>query len=195
MILFARRLSLILVAALVLGAAGLVAPLRAQEKLPPTIAAVIDYDKVRRDSKAGKSIRDQIEARRKAYQDQIDADGKRLLTQDQELQKQRSVLSAQAFQDKKQALDNQARQVQRDAQAKLQQLGDVSQVALRQLEQAFIQILNDLSNERGFNVVLPRSAVLVFSPKIDLTDEVLDRLDKKLPSVKVPDKAPDDGKK
>jgi Skp family chaperone for outer membrane proteins len=191
----ARRLSLILATVLLVGTVGHVAELRAQEKLPATVAAVIDYDKVRRESKAGKSIRDQIEARRKAYQSQLDVDGKRLLTQDTELQKQRSVLSAQAFQDKKQALDAEARRVQRDAQMKLQQLGDVSQIALGQLEQAFIQILDGLSSDRGFNVVLPRSAVLVFSPKIDLTDDVMARLDKMLPTIKVPDKAPDQPKK
>ena len=38
--------------------------------------------------------------------------------------------------------------------------------------------------------VLPSSAVLLFSPKVDLTDEVIKRLDDKLPSVKVPDKLP-----
>jgi outer membrane protein len=188
-----RRWSLILITTILVGMAAV--PARAQAKLPPAIVAVIDYDKVRRDSKAGKSIRDQIEARRKTYQDQIDKEGKRLLAQDQELSKQRSVLSAEAFSEKKKALDGEARKVQRLAQERLEQLGEVGQVALRQMEEAFLQVLEGLSDERGFNVVMPRSAVLVFSPAIDLTQEVMTRLDQKLPSVKVPDKAPERPKK
>lgn len=193
-----RRWSLILVTTVLLGAGlllggGAWAPFaRAQgQQLPAAVVAVIDYDKIRRDSKAGKSIRDQIETRRKSYQDQIDKEGKRLLAKDQELAKQRSVLSAEAFAEKKRALDGEARNVQRLAQERLEQLGDVTQVALRQMEQAFIEILDGLSGERGFNVVVPRSAVLVFAPAIDLTGDVMVRLDQKLPTVKVPDKAPE----
>jgi Skp family chaperone for outer membrane proteins len=48
--------------------------------------------------------------------------------------------------------------------------------------------VGELSNVRGFNLVLPTSGLLLFSPKIDLTDEVLGKLDEKLPNVKVPEK-------
>ena len=47
----------------------------------------------------------------------------------------------------------------------------------------------ELAEARGFNLVLPTSGLLLFSPSIDLTSETLARLDEKLPNVKVPEKA------
>ena len=60
--------------------------------------------------------------------------------------------------------------------------------ALNEVRAAMIQVVGELSNVRGFNLVLPTSGLLLFSPKIDLTDEVLGKLDEKLPNVKVPEK-------
>ena len=51
-----------------------------------------------------------------------------------------------------------------------------------------IQVVGELSDSRGFNLVVPSSGLLLFSPQIDLTADVLARLDLKLPNVKVPEK-------
>ena len=69
----------------------------AQGQLPAAVAVVVDYTRIMRDSKAAKSIRDQIDTRRKVYQDQIAKEEKRLFDADKALAKQRSVLSAEAF--------------------------------------------------------------------------------------------------
>ena len=37
-------------------------------KLPPTVAAVIDYQRILNEAAAARSIREQIDVRRKAYQ-------------------------------------------------------------------------------------------------------------------------------
>ena len=64
-----RPLILLLLAML---AAPVAAPAAlAQEKLPATVAVVVDYARILRDAKVDKAIRTQIDARRKVYQDQI----------------------------------------------------------------------------------------------------------------------------
>jgi Skp family chaperone for outer membrane proteins len=50
-----------------------------------------------------------------------------------------------------------------------------------------IEVVGELSDARGFNLVVPTSGLLLFSPKIDLTDEVLAQLDRKLPNIRVPE--------
>ena len=40
-----------------------------------------------------------------------------------------------------------------------------------------IEVVGELADARGFNLVLPSSGLLLFSPEIDLTDEVMARLD------------------
>lgn len=163
-------------------------PAAAQEALPPAVAAVIDYQRVLREAKAAKGIRDQVETRRKLYQDQIAKEEQKLNAADKELAKQRAVLSADAFKEKRDEFQKKVTTVQRMVQERRRTLDQVSAAALNQVRNAIIEIVSDLSSEREFNIVLPSSTVLLFSPKVDLTQEVIARLDGKLPSVKVPEK-------
>ena len=68
------------------------APAAAQEALPPAVAAVIDYQRILREAKAARAIRDQVDARRKLYQDEIAKQEQRLHEADKELARQRSIL-------------------------------------------------------------------------------------------------------
>ncbi|HMR31875.1 MAG TPA: OmpH family outer membrane protein [Geminicoccus sp.] len=190
----ARRLRLALFVLAALSASFAAPPARAQEKLPPAVAVVVDYARILRDAKAAKAIRTQIDARRKVYQDQIAKEEKRLFDADKELAKQRSVLSAEAFAEKRKAFEQDVGGVQRMAQERRRQLDQVAAVALAEVRNNLVEVVGTLSDQRGFNLVLPSSAVLLFSPKIDLTDEVMAQLDKKLPTVKVPDRAPEPSK-
>jgi Skp family chaperone for outer membrane proteins len=166
--------------------------LRPGEKLPPAVAAVIDYQRVLREAKSAKSVSDQLEARRKLYQDQIAKEEQKLGDADKELAKQRGVLSPEALSAKREDLQKRAAELQKLVNDKRRQLGTVSSAALNEVRNAMLQVVGDLSSEHGFNIVLPSNTVLMFSPKVDLTDEVIKRLDQALPSVKVPDKVAQD---
>jgi Skp family chaperone for outer membrane proteins len=182
-----RRLGAVLglCAALVLGAAE---PVRAQDRLPPAVAAVIDYQRILRDAKAARAIRDQVETRRKLYQDQIAKEEQRLHELDKELAKQRSVLTPEAFAEKRRDFEGQVAEVQRMVQERRRQLDQAAATALNEVRSAMIDIIGEFADSRGFNLVLPTSGVLLFSPRIDLTEEVLARLDAKVPNIKVPEK-------
>ena len=162
------------------------------EKLPPAVAAVIDYQRVLREAKSAKSISDQLEARRKQYQDQIAKEEQKLNDADKELAKQRGVLSAEALNAKRDDLQKRAAELQKLVNDKRRQLGGVSSAALNEVRNAMLQVVGDLSGEHGFNLVLPSNTVLMFAPKIDMTDEVIKRLDDALPTVKIPDKIAQD---
>jgi Skp family chaperone for outer membrane proteins len=59
--------------------------------------------------------------------------------------------------------------------------------AVNEVKTALIEIVTEIADERGFNLVLPSSQVLFFSRQIDLTDEVLSKLDARLSQVAVRD--------
>ncbi|HEX8375886.1 MAG TPA: OmpH family outer membrane protein, partial [Geminicoccaceae bacterium] len=120
------------------------------QPLPPVVAAIIDYNKVMRESKAAKGIRDQIEARRKSYQDQIAKEEQKLDGVQKELAKQRGVLSTEAFGKKRDDFQKQVLGVQRMVQERRRQLDQVSAAAYNQVKSAMVQIATDLSAVRGF---------------------------------------------
>jgi outer membrane protein len=183
----ARRAALLVAAALAL-APALAAAAAAETRLPQAVAAVIDYQRILREAKAAQAIRDQVETRRKLYQDQIAKEELRLHELDKDLAKQRSLLSPEAFADQRRSFEKQVGGVQRMVQERRRQLDQAAAAAGNEVRAAMIEIVGELADIRGFNLVLPSSGLLLFSPSIDLTDEVLGRLDSRLPTVKVPDK-------
>lgn len=186
-----RRLGPVLALMLGLAAALPTAPALAQQAVPAAVAVIVDYARILRDAKAAQAIREQIDSRRKTYQDQIAKEEKRLYDADKELAKQRSVLAAEKFAEKRKAFEKEVVGVQRMAQQKRRELDQVATVALGEVRNALVELVGKLADERGFNLVLPSSAVLLFAPEIDMTEEVLTRLDAMLPTVKVPAKAPE----
>jgi len=159
------------------------------QKLPPTVAAVIDYQRILREAAAARSIRDQIEVRRKAYQEEISKEEQRLHEADKEFAKQRSLLTAEAFTEKRREFEHDVAEVQRLVQERRRELDNVAAVALNQVKEALIEVVTSIADERGFNLVLPSSEVLFFARRIDLTEEVLAKLDGRLPDVRVPEAA------
>lgn len=178
----------LVIALLALGAWSTVAPpaARAQE-LPPTVAAVIDYQRILREAEAAKSIREQIESRRNAYQDEISDEEERLREADQAFAKQSSVMSPEARAEKRREFEKEVVEVQRLVQERRNALDKASAVALNEVKKVLIEIVTGMADERGFNLVLPSSEVLFFARKIDLTEDVLAELDARLPHVEVPE--------
>jgi outer membrane protein len=156
------------------------------QQLPPAVVAVIDYQRILRDSAAARSIRDQVETRRNAYQEEINKQEQRLHEADKEVAKQRSLLTAEAFAEKRRQYEQEVAQVQKMVQDRRRELDSVSAGALNEVKKALIAVVTGIADERGFNIVLPASDVLFFARKIDLTDEVLAKLDESLPDVRVP---------
>jgi outer membrane protein len=183
----ARHTALVIGSLLAL-APGLPAAAATGSRLPSAVAAVIDYQRILREAKAAQAIRDQVETRRKVYQDQIAKEEQRLHEVDKDLASQRNALDPEAFDTKRQTFERDVAAVQRMAQERRRQLDQVAAVALGEVRAAMIEVVGELAQSRGFNLVLPSSGLLLFSPEIDLTEEVLLRLDQKLPNIKVPDK-------
>jgi Skp family chaperone for outer membrane proteins len=160
----------------------------ATDPLPAAVAAVIDYQRILRDARAARAVRDQVEARRQLYQEEIAKEEQRLHEVDKQLAAQRNVLEPDVFDAKRQTFEREVAAVQRMAQERRRQLDQVAAAALNQVRSAMIEVVGELAQSRGFNLVLPSSGLLLFSPDIDLTEEVLVRLDQQLPNIKVPDK-------
>lgn len=175
-------------AALAAGAALALAGPASGQPLPPATAAVIDYQRVFKDARAARAIGEQVDARRQLYQEEIAREEQRLHEADKELARQRSVLSPEAHAERRREFERQVAEVQRMVQGRRRQLDQAKAAALGEVRTAMIQIVGELSDVRGFNLVLPTSGVLLFAPQIDLTAEVIARLDAKLPNVKVPER-------
>lgn len=178
------RLAVVVVVGLAI-AAG-VRPALAQKPVAPVII-VVDLRKIERDANASKSIRKQIGTQRQRYQEQLAKMETELRNANQELQRQRAIVSAEAFAQKRRALEARANEMQRDVQKIQRGLQRARDDSLSKVRRKVLEIIAKLVTERGANIAL-NANIVIFTrngQNLDVTDDVLARLNQQLPDVAV----------
>ncbi len=155
----------------------------------PPVIAVINYAEAIHESKAGQSLRQQFDKQRAIYEKEIKNAETKLEEAQQELKQQQAVLSPEAFARKRQEFQKQASELQRHAQNRKRTLDQMRDEGLRQIETVLREILGEMVKERGYDIVMnagPGTGTIVMASKdLFITDEVMERLNKKLPKVTV----------
>ena len=147
--------------------------------------AIINIQKVLRLTLATKAIKPQLNKIRGQMQKKVQDREKALKAENLSLQEQRAILSPEAFRQRR--LDFQAKvaALESDVRSFRKRLDAAGRAAMGQVKKSFSSVAADLAAERKFQLILPRAAAIYVDPAFDITDEVLRRLNKKLPTVKV----------
>jgi Skp family chaperone for outer membrane proteins len=147
---------------------------------------VIDRTIILRASKAGQDVVRQVNGYTEQLEKDFKGQGAALRQQGQALQQQMAILSADVKARK--VREFQARQASLQAQAQKRQslIQGGFFKARQQMEQALGPILQGIMKERGANLLLDRSAVVLGTDSsIDITPIAVQRLNQKLPTIKV----------
>lgn len=164
----------------VLALLALPLPAAAQSKI-----AVVNLQAVLRESTAAKSIRSQIDGKRASYQEQISKQEEKLRKEEQDIKNQVSVLSADALEKKKKEFAGKVADMKRSAQNKMNQLQQAYGKAMGEVQKTIFDIIKEMSKEKGFEVAIPTASLLYADESLDISQEILDRLNKKLSNVNV----------
>lgn len=175
-----RRLfcACLLVAALAVGAL----PASAQQ-MAATVVAVVDLQHLMRESKAGQTIEAQMEQLRQSFADGVAAREDELRQEERDLQDQAALLAPDVLAEKRRQFEEKVVDLQRDVRTQQQNLEQTYAGGVGQVRQVIIEILTKMVEERGIDLVVPQTAVLVGTRSLDITGDVLTLLDQQLPSV------------
>ena len=152
--------------------------------------AVVNIQQIMRDSTAAQNVREQLESKQKAFQSELSKKEEELQKEDQDLGKKRSVLSKAAFDEKATKFRAKATDVQKEVQSKKAMLDGAFEHALADIQKVISDVITDMSKEKGFAVAIPTSQILYADPKLDISNDVLARLNQKLPKLEVKFDAP-----
>jgi len=144
---------------------------------------VLDFQKMFMDSLAGKDFNSKLEAKRKLLEDSRNKKESELVKMNEELKKQQSVLSSDAFEKKRKDFETKVQSFQQDLQEEGMKFEKEKNDAVEQVEVATKQILSDLAKEKGYSAVISKNAVVYNNDDLDISSEVLKKLDSKLKSV------------
>ena len=147
--------------------------------------ATLNVQKILRDAKAVKSIREQIAVFGVKFEGEIEKEREKLRKSNQELSRQRTILAPEVFAEKRREFEQRVVEVQRVVQKRQRDLDKARAIALEKVNKTYVAIVKKIANERKLFLILRKIQTAYANPKMDLTNEVLVLLDKKQPTVTV----------
>ena len=156
-------------------------------EMPPngTPFVVVDILLVLRDSAAAQGIRGQFEKQRTSFQAEIAKQEKNLRAADEDLARQRAILTPEAFAQKRRELEKKVGEAQQAAQGKRRVLDQAFNEAMQQVEKKVFEVVAEIASERDYKLALHKAQVVVVQTSLEITPEVLRRVNQKLPNVAV----------
>ena len=154
-------------------------------ELEPVSLAVVDFRGVLSKSEAARNIRSVVDEKRQELRKYFLEVENSLRDEQKDLSKKRSIVTAEAFEKRARKLKEKAQSAQKLAQTSNQKLKKSFDQAMDKVQKELLRIIAEVAEESGVGVVLFRSAIVIAVKKLDISKEVLQRLNKKLPDVKV----------
>ncbi len=157
----------------------------AAEKTPGVTIGIVDMDMIMQNAAAAKHVREQIDKKRTEYQRGLQATEQKLTASQQELIKQQEGMPEEAFREKQQGFHRQVMEAQRTTQTEQRQMDIAVERSLNELRQKTGEIVRVVARQRNIDVVLASHAVIIAASALDITDEVLARLNQEMKTLPV----------
>ncbi|MBT07581.1 MAG: hypothetical protein CMM32_11845 [Rhodospirillaceae bacterium] len=152
---------------------------------PKVRIGVVDRQKIMQDSLAGESVRKEFEAMEKAYREEIGARENELRAQQEELGRQRAILTPEAYSERENEFATLVEGLQRDVAKINKQLDAMLQYGMRQIDIQTIQIIAEIAEAKGYTLVLDKTQLLMVNTDYEFSQEVLTVLNARLPVVEI----------
>ncbi len=166
---------------------GVVINLPPSPALPATTGlVVVDVQQILEQALAVQAVQEQLTAARQDFQAEMRGREAALQERDRVLAAQRSAMDDAAFQAERDLLARDLAILQEDIRNWFRAHDQAQNLALRQAQQALLQIVSELARQRGAAVVIPKSSIVLVQPNLDITEEALRRLNQELPSLPPP---------
>lgn len=163
-------------------------PLHAEPKpaaLPTPVVAIIDVQRILQESLAAKSVQKQLEIQRAKFQAEISEQEKQLQAADDQLKEARTSTAPDSLATREQQLRLRFTEVERDVQTKRHALDDAFATSMGVVRTSLLDVVQEVAKQRGITLVLLKQQALWHDPALDMTGEVLNKLNAKLIEVPV----------
>ncbi|OIQ90916.1 outer membrane protein (OmpH-like) [mine drainage metagenome] len=150
------------------------------------VVGVVDVDYVMSHSEAAKSVAAQRQKWQKTYQTDLSKEDASLRATKQKLEQERASMSPEVFQGKARDFEQTVGEFQRKVMQRSRALDKSYAIAMSRVERTMVEVTAKVAGEHHINLVMPRSQVLLFADAMNISQEVVDGLNRKLPKVDMP---------
>ncbi|MGE5517285.1 MAG: OmpH family outer membrane protein [Bacteroidota bacterium] len=158
----------------------------APAKLPVPTVMVVDVQAALQQSLAAKGLRSQRDQYLQGFQAELDKNRAALKDIENDLVKQKSAMAPEIWQQKARSFEQQVYEFNQRFQRNNQAVDKSFRTGMGELSDALAQVTEELAGELGANLVLPKSQIFLHDPRMEVTQQVIERLNKKFPTVNFP---------
>lgn len=175
------------VASLALGVLCFTAPQSFAQDIEPLHAAVVDSTRIQAEALVWKDLRVKFKAENDKMVEELRKTQAALEEEGRALAEQQSILAPDAFASKREEFEAKLRQQNQVMGQRKQILESALNEAQRRISEQMQEIVVQIADEKDLNLVLDaarnKSAIVYAREDIDITEEIINRLDERLQKV------------
>jgi outer membrane protein len=141
--------------------------------------AVVNIDNVLKDAKATERVRALLDEKREEFQNDFAKREASLQQIERDLQSKRIILSEEAYRAEVAQFQNEVAAIQKEIQFKRQALDKAFQEAQDEIRTLAAEIVAEIAGSQKLDVVINKSAALVFRQDLDITEAVIIQLNER----------------
>jgi len=145
----------------------------------------IDFSKVLNQSKAGKEAQDFLKKRFESESKKFSNQEKELRKEESELISKKKLITNEEYQKKVETLRKKVSDLQRNKQNSLKNIAKMRSKARTELLKNLNPIMKKYMEEKKIRVVLDKKSILLGDKNLDLTEKIIELLNKELKSIKL----------
>ena len=147
--------------------------------------AILDVLSLLKESKAAKSMKDQLDKVAKEYSDVEKKKAKEIQKKEEELLRQKSTLTPEAFSDRKNAFEKTVIEFNKTRDTNRRALAKAERESMVKIESAVEKIVKEIQTAEKIDVVIKKTAVILSEDSIDITSKVIEKLNKEVSTIDV----------
>ena len=144
-----------------------------------------DLNGILRAADANVKVRKLLDTQRQKFQDEFSLVEAELQQTERDLMSKRELLSVEEYDKQIKAFQARVTQLQQDIQRKRQAIDNAYQKAQSDIRAEALSIITEIAQDMNLDLVLNRDASLIFLPHLNISDEVLTRLNERTKNARI----------
>ncbi len=147
--------------------------------------ALVDLDGVLRAADANNRVRELLDGQRAKFQEEFRAIEVDLNQSERDLLAKRDLMAKDEYDKLVTAFQARVSSVQKEIQYKRQSIDNAYQKALSDIRKLAIDVITKIASERKIDLILNRDSSVIFLPHLNISDEVLSRLNERTKNARI----------
>ena len=146
---------------------------------------ILDVEKIVKESSAMRDIQAKVSKKQDEYQKDVTKKQSSLEAEQKKIESKKNVLSKDALEKENQVFEKKVEDLKSFVEKKQNSLKKASLDGMSKVNDKIKDIIAEISKEKNLDVIIPSQQALYYKDELDISSEVLNKLNKKITKVEV----------